>query len=151
LNKLFEDDLKVRFKQVGSGVSEDLKKLFLTTDFFMFDGKRVYTGISSLKIDKNYSNINVSYSSVLNISVGFDNFGLPSFDKIELVRVLCSEGDVKDAEVKTCLESEFPMFNVEVIKLGQMKLTSKDSYYINKEMKKIEFLLFFEYTETESA
>jgi hypothetical protein len=32
-----------------------------------------------------------------------------------------------------------------------MKLTSKDSYYINKEMKKIEFLLFFEYTETESA
>jgi hypothetical protein len=151
LNKVFEEDLKVRFKQTESSVPEDLKKLFSGVTLFYFDGKKVYTSLSPWGAKRVYPNLNITYSSELNVSVGFDNFGLPSLDKIMLIRTVCNEGSVKDSEVKVCLEQELPNFVISVIKEKQLKLVSGDEYYIDKEMKKIEFLLSFDYTESGSS
>lgn len=151
LNKFFEEDLKVRFKQTESSASEDLKKLFASVNLFSFDGKRAYAGLSTWSAKRVYPNLNITYSSELNVSVDFDNFGLPSLDKIMLARTLCNEESVSDSEANVCLKREFPQFVVSLVKEKQFKLISIDDYYIDKEMKKIEFLLSFDYTEYGSS
>jgi len=151
LNKVFEEDLKVRFKQTDNSAPTELKKLFEGVTYFSFDGKKVYLGFSPLSAQRVYSNLNITYSSVLNVSTGFDNFDLPSFDKIASVQVICNEGSVKDSEAKACLEQELSDFDVSIVKEKQLKLVSKDEYYVDKEMKKIEFLLSFDYTKSGSS
>jgi len=111
LNKVFEEDLRDRFKQVDG--SDELKRLFGSINSFSFDGNKSYTGFPSLVAERNYSNFNITYSSGLNVSTGFDNFGLPSFDKIETVYSSCTKFTSK-SEIENCFKMGFPAFIVEI-------------------------------------
>jgi len=146
LEGAFSADLETNFKRTDDGASDGFKKLFSQVNSFVFDGHRVYVS-SPWNVKKDYSPMNVQYDSTLNISIGFENFGLPSFSEIEGSYLRCQESDQTEEDLKSCLEVEFSRFNVQFNRLnsGQVWLTSKDNYYVDNSLIPIAFTLSFSY------
>lgn len=101
--------------------------------------------------------LKINYSSELSSNVSFDRLELPSFDDINRIYCECLRSSNSNF-AKVCFENKFSRFDVSFGDIdlhnidGQdkptrilVKLNSKDKYYINKEMKKIQFNLTFDY------
>lgn len=117
-------------------------------------------------------NSKIFYLSLLNISFDLKSVDLPTFNEILEAYKFCNSSANFD-NIEVCLNMKLPVFtsNIKCVAIDQfgaqipyplrivtmpngnlfgdkkciIKLTSKDNYYINKEMKKIEFYLNFDF------
>lgn len=135
--KNFIENLKSEFKEQGymNDYMSEIKNNALQDKVqSKFDGEILEITFPSLEINDSYKKINITYHKVPYSKINLTKIGLHSFDRIYEVKENCKDVD----NIEMCF-IQLNNFDVEVNKNNVVKLSSKNSFVVDSQIKNIEF------------